>query len=162
MDWGNIQENLPIIIAAIVLLLLQFVIRRRRSPESKQIEIIQNLMSEININLRLAEVLISGEQIKRLLATSWRINKNKLEFLDTAVQANLNDAFMIVEDFNQQVTASKKYGSITYIASINADRLKEKLTKSKEGLEQWLLAKTGTKEPTQKPPGMFDFLIGKR
>ncbi len=162
MNFENIGDNIWIIIIVIALLVLQFVIRRRRSPEATQIEIVQNLVSEVSIDLRLAEILISGEQVKRLLTTAWQLNKNKLDFLDTALQSDLNDAYMIAEDFNQQVAASKKYKSITYIASINAERLKEKLTKSKEGLEQWLLAKTGTKEPTQKPPGMFDMLIGRR
>jgi hypothetical protein len=162
MDFGDIQENLPVIITIIVLIVLQFVIRRRRSPETTQIGIVQNLISEININLRLAEVLISGEPIKRLITTNWQINKSKLDFLDTAVQTDLNDAYMIAEDFNQQVAATKKYKSPIYTASINSNRLKDKLTKGKEGLEKWLISKTGTKDPTQQAPGIFDSLIGRR
>lgn len=162
MDFGDISENIPIIALIIGLILLQFFLRRRRSPVTTQTQIVQNLLSEVRLNLRLAEILVSGEQIKRLLTTSWKINRNKIEFLEQSLQVNLTDAFTIAEDFNQQVAASKKYKSLSYIASIDAEKLKDKLTKSKEGLEEWLFSKTGTKEPIQKSPGIFDDLLGRR
>jgi len=161
MDFGDIGENIPIIALIIGLILLQFFLRRRRSPATTQTQVVQTLLSEVRLNLRLAEVMISGEQIKRLITTNWKINRNKIEFLDQSLQGNLTDAFMIAEDFNQQVATSRKYKSTSYIANIDALKLKNKLTKIKEGLEQWLLSKTGTREPVEKT-GMFDDLIGRR
>ena len=162
MDFGDIGENLPIIGLIIGLILLQFFLRRRRSPVTTQQGIVESLMSEVRVNLRLAEVLSSGEQIKRFITTNWQISKNKIDFLDQSVQVNLTDAFMIADDFNLQVATSKKYKSTSYLASIDVEKLKDKLTKSKEGLEEWLVSKTGSKEPPPKTPGVFDSLLGGR
>jgi len=162
MDFGDITENIPIIAMIIGLIVLQFFLRRRRKPETGQRYIAESLMSEIRVNLRLAEVLSEGEQIKRFITTSWKINKNKIDFLEQPVQSALTDAFTIAEDFNQQVAASRKYKSTSYIASIDVQKLKAKLTNSKEGLEQWFLNTTGSKEPPPQSPGMFDSLLGGR
>ena len=162
MDFGDIGENLPFIALIIGLILLQFFLRRRRSPETTQERIAELLASEVRVNLRLAEVLAAGEPIKRFITTNWRINKNKVDFFEQALQVALTDAFTIAEDYNQQVNAAKKFKSAGYIASIDVEKLKDKLTKSKEGLEQWFLSKTGSKEPPPKTPGMFDSLLGGR
>jgi len=157
-DPGNI-----LIIAVIIgLLLLQFFLRRRRSPATTQQQIVQDLLPEVRFNLRLAEVLTLSYQAKKFIITSWQIYQNKLDFLDQPLQATLKDAYTIAEDFNQQLSIAKKHKSSGYMASIDLAKLKEKLTKSREGLEAWLLAKTGTKEPTQKPPSMFDIFFGGR
>lgn len=162
MDFGNLGENLPIIGLIIGLILLQFFLRRRRSAATTQQDVVERLMSEIRLNLRLAEVLSSGEQIKRFITTNWQLNKNKIDFLAQPVQVNLTDAFMIADDFNLQVATSKKYKSASYIASIDVPKLKDKLTKSQEGLEAWLVSTTGSKEPPPKTPGAFDSLLGGR
>lgn len=162
MDFGSIEENLPLIALVIALILLQFFLRRRRSPETSQLRIAEVLASEVRVNLRLAEVLADGEQIKRFITTSWTMHKNKVDFFEQALQVNLTDAFTIAEDYNQQVNAAKKFKSVGYIASIDVEKLRDKLTKCKEGIEQWFLAKTGSKEPPPKTPGMFDYLLGGR
>ena len=162
MDWGDITDNIPIIATIVGLILLQIFLRRRRGPETGQRYIVESLMSEIRVNLRLAEVLAEGEPIKRFITTNWKINRNKIDFLEQPVQSSLTDAFTIAEDYNQQVAASKKYRSTSYIASIDVQKLQTKLDSSKEGLEQWMLKTTGSKEPPPESPGMFDSLIGKR
>jgi hypothetical protein len=160
MDFGDLSDNLPIIGTVIALILLQFFLRRRHNPQSSQAQIVQNLLSEVRVNLRLVDVLIDGEQIKRFIVTQWTINKNKLDFLDQSLQSALTDAFTIAEDYNQQVASYKKFRTALYIASINAGKMKEKLTQSKTEMEKWLIAKTGTKDPAGKS-GYFDDLIGK-
>ena len=160
MDFGDLADNLPVIATIIGLIVLQFVLRRRRSPAKTQQEVVQGLMSEVRLNLRLVDVLIDGEQIKRFIATQWKMNKDKIDFLDQSLQGAITDAFTIAEDYNQQIASAKKYKTVHYIASINEGKMKEKLTRSKEGLEAWLLETTGSTDPTETS-GFFDDLIGK-
>lgn len=162
MDFGDIGENLPIIVMVIALIFLQFFLRRRRKPEATQREIVQSLLSEARMNLSLIEASRFRSQVKKFEAGSWQRNKNKLDFLEQSLQTVLSDAFMKVEDFNQQIEAAKKYKSASYMVNIDVDKLTTPLTKSKEGLEEWLLAQTGTKEPPPRYPGMFDALFGSR
>ena len=161
MDFSD-PGNILFIAVIIGLLLLQFFLRRRRSPATTQQGIVENLLSEVRVNIQLAEVLALNLQARKFMTTSWMINKNKLEFLDQSLQGNLSDAFAIAEDFNQQLSIAKKHKSSGYMASVDVAKLKEKLTKSREGLEEWLFSKTGTKEPQLKYPSMTDFLFGSR
>jgi hypothetical protein len=48
------------------------------------------------------------------------------------------------------------------MVNVNADKLKEPLSKSKQGLEQWLTSKAATKSAPAKYPGIFDDWFGRR
>lgn len=161
MDFSD-PGNILFIVLIIGLLFFQFFIRRRRSPAITQQQIVESLLSEVRLNIRLTEVLTLNWQAKKFMTTTWLMNKNKLEFLNQPLQGNLSDAYAIAEDFNQQLGIAKKNKSSGYMASIDLSKLKEKLTKSREGLEEWLFSKTGTKEPEPKYPSMTDFLFGSR
>ncbi len=162
MEFGDIEKNLPIIVMVVVLIFLQFFLRRRRKPEGTQREIAQGLLSEVRMNLSLTEAFRLRSRAKKFEIASWQRNKTKLDFLDQSLQTVLSNAFMKVEDFNLQIEAAKKYKSTSYMVNIDVDKLTAPLTKSKEGLEEWLLSKTGTKEPPTQYPGMFDALFGSR
>ena len=161
MDFGDIGGNIPIIVTIIGLIVLQFFLRRKRTLETTPREIAQSLLSEVRLNLRLTEVFTFSYRTSKFMTTSWQINKNKLDFLNQSLQVALSDAFTMAEDFNQQIAAAKKYKSTSYMASVGVDKLKDKLTKSREGLEEWLQAKVGTIEPSVKIPGVFDGWLGR-
>ncbi len=161
MDFGNIGGNIPLIVMIVGIILLQFFLRRKHSRETKPQEITEGLLSEVRLNIRLAEVFTYSGQPRKFMTTTWQINKNKLDFLGQPLEGTLTEAFTMAEDFNQQMSAARKHKSTSYLASIDANKLKDKLTKSQEGLEEWLQAKTGTKEPSVKIPGVFDDWLGK-
>ncbi len=162
MDFSGIEENLPLIFIIIALILLPFFLGRKRRAAAMPQEIARNLLSEVRLNLSLAEVYSVNGRVKRFETVSWQLSKSKLDFLDRSLRAALTDAFAIAEDYNQQVDAAKKYRSGSQMANINIDKLKGSLTKSKEGLEQWLMSKVGTKEPPPQYPGIMDSLFGGR
>ncbi len=162
MDFGDIAEKVPFIVIAIVFILLQFFLRRRRKPEMMRQEIVESLLSEVRLNQALAETFSLRQKPKKFETVSWQRCKTGLDFLDQSLQAILSDAFGMAEDFNQQIEAAKKYKSASYMVNVNVDKLKEPLTKSRQGLEQWLLSTVGAKEPPPKNPGLFDGLFGKR
>ena len=162
MDFGDLGGNLPFIAIVVGLILLQFFLMRRRKPKTTQQEIVQSLLSEVRVNQALAEIFHHLQKPKKFEATGWQRSKSKLDFLDQSLQVVLSDAFMMVEDFNQQIGAAKKYKSASYMVNVNVDKLKGLLIKSREGLEEWLLANIGTKDPTPKSPGLFDIWFGGR
>ncbi len=161
MDFGNISENLPIIVLVIGFILLQFFLRQRRKPEIAQQEIVQNLLSEVRLDRALVEIFSLRQKPKRFETVRWQMSKTKLDFLDQALQVALTGAFTMAEDFNRQIDAAQKYKSASYLVGIDVAKLKEPLTKSQQGLEEWLMAKTGTKEPFSKYPGIFDGWFGR-
>jgi hypothetical protein len=161
MDFGDISDNLPIIISIVVLILLQFFLRRKRSPETNQIGIIQNFISEVRLNLRLADIFNHSKAGKKFMDTSWHLYGSKLDFLDRDLQTDVSDTYMLIEDYNQQIASAKKFKSTSYLASIDIDRLKDLLTDTREGLEEWLSLHSETGEITPKPPGIFGDFTGR-
>lgn len=162
MDFGDIGGNAPIIVVIIGLILLQIFLMRRRKPETTHRAIVQSLLAEVRLNQALVEASYLQQKPKKFAVTGWHINKSKLDFLQQSLQESLSEAFGMAEDFNQQIEAAKKYKSVSYVASINMDKLKEPLAKSRQGLEEWFQLKTGTKEPPLEYPSVFDTMFGKR
>lgn len=162
MDFGDISKNIPIIVMIVGLILLQFFLKRRRKPEVTQQEIAQRLLSEVRLNQAVVELFSVRQKPKKFETVSWQMSKSKLDFLDESVQGALSKVFMMVEDANRQIDAAKKYKSASYVVSIDTSRIRDSLTESKEGLEEWLQSVTGTKEPPPKYPSIIDSLFGGR
>lgn len=160
MNWDNFTENLPLIGTIIGFLILQFVIRRKRSPNASEEQIVQAFLSDIRVNIRLLDVLIEGEQIKKFHMDVWKAYRFKIEFLSQSLQSALTDVFEIAQDYNDQVAAARKYKSTHYYASINTGKMEDRLKKCKTELENWLMKRTGTIEPGGKS-SIMDDLFGK-
>lgn len=161
MDFGNLSEIMPVILVIIGLIALQFFLRRKdKSPSSHQ-HIVHAILSDIRINLRLVEILMEGEQIKRFAINGWKTNSNNIEFLSQNLQSALTDLFNIAQDYNEQVAPTKQFKTSNYVASIDTVKLKDLLQKCKSALEDWLMNNVGTTDPGGKS-GIFDILIGRR
>lgn len=160
MGASTITENLPLILSIVGIILLQFFMRRRRKATTTHPEIVHNLLSEVKLNQALVEAFPLRQKPKKFLTTSWQISKDKLDFLNSSLQLALSDTFTTAEDFNQQIDAANKHKSAIYMASVNMDKLREPLAKSKDGLELWLMSQTGEKEPPPKYPSVFSGLFG--
>ena len=159
MDFDAIADRLPIIVAIVILIILQFVMRRRRKPQVAQRDVAQNLLSEVNLNLAVIEIFTFDMKTKKFEITSWRRNKDKFGFLDQQVQTALYDAFTLIEDFNQQIDAARRSRSASYLGSIDVKKLQKPLNKSREGLEAWLQSGGGSSE---KSSGLSDIFLGGR
>jgi len=162
MDWERILANLPIIILAVVLLVVQIFRRRRPKPEGTPREVGLSLLAEVSYNLRLVESYHLNRRGKKFRTSSWERNKTKLDFLERSLQSSLSSAFTMAEEFNQQIETAKRQKSTIYMASIDVDRLREPLTKSEKGLEEWLESNFGSKQPPLEYPSITDYIFGSR
>jgi len=158
MDFTN-TTNIIILIAVLGLILLQFFLRRRK-PQALHGQIAQDMLLEVKLNQALVETYNLRPKPRRFEVTNWRRYKTRLDFLTQSLQGALSDTFMMVEDFNRQIETAKKYKSPSYTASVDVSRLTEPLARSKEGLEEWLLANVGRIETPPKYPGILDSLFG--
>ena len=165
MDFSNIpdliRDNLLLLIGGVAVIVVQIILRRGKKSEKTQQDIVHSLLAEANLNHAAVEVFLKRSDPKRLTIASWQRNKNKLDFLEQPLQTVLTDAFMLADEFNQQMSVAKKYKSNSYLATFNTKRLKEMLDKGREGLEEWLLKNVGRKErPPIKYPSVIDGLFG--
>ncbi|MFH0768421.1 MAG: hypothetical protein V1932_02490 [Chloroflexota bacterium] len=157
----DLTQNALYILIILVFILLQFYYMRRRQPVSRDREIARSLLFDVRVNQDLTEVFRQGK-LRKFETVSWRLNKKKVGFLAQDVQATLADTFATVDDINQQISIAKKQKSAVYTANIDVDKLKEPLAKCRQGIEEWLDANGGIKEPPPKYPSIFDVLFGGR
>ena len=140
MDFFGEDTQWAIIIPIIILIVLSFVMRRRRPAERTDPEIAGSLFLDVNENLKLAESFSFQRRPRKFRTGSWQRNSEKVGFLPRTLQDALSTAFTLAEDFNQQIDAAKKYKSTIYLSGVDVQKLEGPLTKSKEGLEEWLKA----------------------
>lgn len=137
MDFFGEGNQWAIIIPIIILIVLSFVMRRRRAEKTDQ-EIVGSLFMDVNENLRLMERFSYRGRPKKFKTDSWKRNSEKIGFLDQSLQNTLSQAFTLAEDFNLQIDAAKKQRANIYLTGVDAHKLEAPLTKSKEGLEEWI------------------------
>ena len=152
-DWGEIGKVLAYLVPVIILLLVNVVFRKQREQQ-RRLEVVRSLLSEINHNQKLVEAFSFQWQAKKFKTRSWKTNKAKTDYLDQSLHATLTGAYEIAEEFNHEIEAAKKHKSASYLASIDVNRLREPLAKSKQELEEWLKANTGKKELLPRQRGL--------
>ena len=139
MDFGE-GSQWTILIPIIVIIVLSFVMRRRKPAEKTEVDIVGSLFIDVSENLKLVEKFSFRGRPKKFQTGSWQRNSEKLDFLDSSLRSALDDAFGMAEDFNKEIEAAKKYKSTSYLSAISVDKLNAPLVKSKDGLEEWLKA----------------------
>ncbi len=154
MDFGDISETLPLIISVVVLLLFQYIARKKRPANANNSTIVQSLISDISMNIRLADYFNYSKPGKKFTDASWKLYQDKLDFLDQPVKGTLTDAYLLIDEYNQQISSAKKYKSTSYLSALDMSKLKQLLEKSQRGLEEWFSANAGTESPT-RTPGLF-------
>ena len=161
MDFGDLSEVMPVILVILGLIAIQFFMRRKNVSPSSHQHVVHAILSDIRVNLRLIDILMEGEQIKRFAVNGWKTSRNNIEFLSQNLQSALSEAFNIALDYNEQVSTTKQFKTSNYIASIDSVKMKDRLQKCKSALEDWLMNNVGTTDPGGKT-GIFDSLIGRR
>jgi hypothetical protein len=140
MDFFGAGNQWAIIIPIIILIVLSIVMRRRRPGEKTEQEIVGSLFSDVNENLRLMERFSLRGRPRRFKADSWKRNSEKVGFLPQALRDTMSQAFTLAEEFNQSIDAAKKQRANIYLTGVDVHKLEAPLTKSKEGLEEWIRA----------------------
>lgn len=141
-DWSEIGKALPTILPIIFVLVVNFLFRKQQA-QKKKLTVVRSLLSEINYNQNLIEAYSMRWQARKFKTAIWKRNKDKMDYVAPDLFSTLAGAYEITEEFNQEIDTAKKYQSNSYIASIKMDRLREPLTKSKQGLEEWIQLNKG-------------------
>lgn len=145
MDWDDLADVgkiLTYLVPAIIIILTNVVFRKQKQKKER-ISVVRSLLSETEYNQRLMEAFSLGWQTKKFKTGAWRRNKAKIDYIDPGLRYTLDAANAIADEFNREIDAAKKHKSMSYLAGIRVDRLKEPLAESKEGLEEWLRLNTG-------------------
>ncbi len=160
MNVAAFSDNLPLIAILVVLIIFQFLMRRRRNPDRAHAELVRYLILDVTLNQRLAEVFPQQTKPRKFLVLFWRMNQKKFDFLSEPLQTTLANAFSQAQEVNQQLSAAKKQRSAGYLTNIDLNQLSELLAKSKNRLEDWLQVNASKNKPPSKLASWLDILFG--
>jgi hypothetical protein len=160
MDFGAVGERILFVVVAIALVLLISLIRGR-NPRKERIDIVGTLLEETKLNIILAQTFENQPQQRLFHVTGWQLRRKKIDFLDKELVEEINNSYDIALDFNKRLKATTKAMS-NKKETIDIEKLRTGFPRIKQGLEDWLLAKTGTADHKAKPPGITDWLFGGR
>ena len=152
---GENGTSLFILIPLIILILAANIFFKLRRERKTPLGMAASVLSDVGQNQKLIETFNFHWQNKRFKTGGWQRSKTKVDFLPQELLNTLSNAFDMAEDFNERIDAAKKYKSDSYMASVNVDKLKLPLAKSKQELEEWLQANMRNPEYFPKRRGLF-------
>lgn len=136
-DWGGIEKVITYLIPLIMFILFNVLFKKHREQQRRQ-TVVKGLLSETEYNSKLVETFSMQSQMKKFKTTTWKRNRDKMDYIDQSLYSTLADAYEIADGFNREIDAAKKHKSTSYIASIDVSRIIKPLAKSKQGLEEWI------------------------
>jgi len=148
-DLGELGKTLSYMVPVIILILVS-VFFKKQQEQKRRLAAIQSLLSEINYNQKLMEAFLFQWQAKKFKTGIWKRNRDKMDYIDQSLHTTLASVYEISDEFNREIDTAKKHKSASYLASIEVDRLREPLARSKQGLEEWLQLNKGRKEPAEE------------
>lgn len=145
-DWSDIGKIFGYFVP-VVLFLVFNVLFRKQQEQKRQVMMVKGLLSEIEYNQKLIESLSMQLQTKKFKTATWDKNKDKIDYIeDKGLYSILAGAYEIAAEFNREIDAAKKHKSTSYLVGIKAERLREPLERSKQGLQEWLELNKGEKK----------------
>ncbi len=159
MELGSLGDKL-VFVAAVVGVILLISLMRGRNPRRARADTVRALLSDTRINIILVDTFDRQPKPRDFQVTSWQLSKKKLQFLEKQLQKDLADSFGMALDYNQRLKAAKKEKSNQKVTQ-DLESMKGVLTRTKQGLEDWLLANMGAIDVPERT-SMLDGLFGGR
>lgn len=152
----ELRENSTLFFAiAVILFLAASIVFRIYRGWRAPVGMASSLLKAVQKNTKLVETFNFNWRSKKFSTASWKRDKSKLDFLPPELMDTLANAFDIAEAFNEKIDAAKKHKTDNYMASIEVDKLRSPLAKSRQELAQWILSNIRNPEYQPKRRGIF-------
>ncbi len=153
MDLSFLTGNLPVLLVIVGVLVLFSMLTRGR-PDATRYDVAESLLAEVKLNLAMAGAFHLLGKPRRFEVASWGRNRERIKFLGKQLQAALEDAYKQAAMLNQQIDAARKRGKDA--GKVDISPIKEPLARSRQGLEEWFLQSTGSRDPRPRYPNVLD------
>jgi len=148
-DWEEIGKILSYLIPVAVFIVFNVLFRKQRE-QKRRLAVVKSLIAEIDHNQKLMEAFLHRWQYKKFKTGHWKKNKDKMDYIDQGLCTTLVSTYEIAEGFNREIEAAKQHKSVSYLAGIRVDRLRDPLAKSRQGLEEWYELNKDRKKPPEE------------
>lgn len=154
MDWTNWQD-IGILLLLVAFFVVAVVFNKRRNNAAPMVVAV-NLYRDIEKNQKLINAFSYQAKARTFKVKNWQKNRNRMDFLSEELRSDINAGFTLVEDFNRQIDAARKAGSVSYPVGVQVDKLKEPFTRAREGLVKWIQDNWGNRAYLPKRIGFFN------
>jgi hypothetical protein len=132
-------EQYIFIIVIVLLLVWTMTRRKKQSSGNINIDAVGGVLGNVNENLRVLDERMTNWQSKKKFQTrAWNTYKDRLTFLDSSLTSSINESFTLAEDLNTRIDSAKKNKAMATLQDMPLEKLREPLTKSRDGLTTWL------------------------
>jgi hypothetical protein len=138
-DTSGGWEQYIFIIVIVLLLVWSLTRRKKQSSGNVNVDAVSGVLGNVNENLRVMEERLTNWQSKKKFQTkAWMTYKDRLTFLDSSLNSSINESFAIAEDLNTRIDTAKKNNAMATLQDMPIEKLRDPLTKSRDGLTTWL------------------------
>jgi len=159
MELSDTAVNIILGVVVVLLLVANFFVRKRKM-EKTTLGMIVTVLDELRYNEKLTGEFSFHRSIQKFRTSHWNKNKNRLDFIPTEVMVRMGKAFDLSDDVNGRINAARKYGSDSYMAAVNVEKMKKPIAEAREALGNWLEENIDDPELQPKKRGMFGGLFG--
>lgn len=149
MELNETTMNIILGLLVAVVLVANIYFRGRKVKETP-LGIVASMVAELDVNYNITESFNFHRGISKFKTGSWNRNRGKVDFLPVELSNLVSKAFEMSEDVNARIDSARKYGSDSYMAGIDVDKLKKPLDQSRQELRAWLQANVDN--PAYAPP----------
>lgn len=148
-DWS-------LILFIVVIIVLIWLVTRRRGRDSPRLQVAIALIADINDNLKIMENhRIDPASIKKFKDRSWKAYQEKLDFMDVPTALAIKECFSLISEINEKIDVARKSQSPAILQELPLEKLRESISKSKEGLVAWLRANLQSEMRSRRGPFGF-------
>ena len=146
------------LLALLVIMVVANVFLKGRKMEKSPVGKMMVIYMELNSNKRTLESFGATRHYKKFKTGAWKRNRDKLDFLPYELQTSLADAFDMAEDYNQRIVAASKFGSQSYMAGIDVEKMRKPFEQTVQEIYAWIQENMDDPElAPKKKRGMFGF-----
>jgi hypothetical protein len=147
-DWSEIGNILAYLVPVAVFIVFNILLSKQQE-QKRRLQVVKGLIAEIDENQKLMDAFLLQWHYKRFKTSHWQRHRDKLDYIEPSLHSRLAGTYEIAEGFNREIETAKKQKSTSYLAGIRVDRLKDPLTESRQGLEEWYVLNKDRKKPPE-------------
>lgn len=159
MELSDTALNIILGAAVVLLLVVNFLVRKRKM-EKTTLGMVVTVLDELRFNEKHVDDFSFHRSFGKFKTSHWSKNRSQLDFIPPEVTAKVGKAMDMTEDANERINAAKKFGSDSYMAGIDVDKLKGPVADAREALGSWLQENIDNPELQPKKRGLFGGLFG--
>ena len=156
MDFSDSSLSNILLGVVAVLFFVGNIFLRKRRGDGTPVGRVAAMLMDIRQNRNIVESFTFHRNVRKFRVDSWQKGREKIDFLPRELWFKLEKAFGMAIEVNERLDSAKKFGSSSYLAGIDLDKMSQPIIDAEQALQSWLEENMQNPE-FQKPPkrGLF-------